>query len=149
MDGQLLDKKGPLVYKLVMLEALHACQQSVRKIQQENGADYLLPVKGNHEALEKLAAACLPPPDPGAKPCGTKPSAVQQPAQPIQQNAELSPSGPSTAVPVQVPLPPCVTAASEDADNRSRYERRSLRWVATTAETLCCHASAFCGGSDP
>lgn len=28
-----------------------------------------------------------------------------------------------------------------DVDNRSRYERRSLRWVAATAETLCCHAA--------
>jgi predicted transposase YbfD/YdcC len=42
---------------------------------------------------------------------------------------------------LQIPPPQCVTAASEDLDNRSRYERRSLRWVATTAETLCCCAA--------
>ena len=48
---------------------------------------------------------------------------------------------PNTAVSYQIPLPLCVTAASEDLDNRSRYERRSLRWVATTAETLCCCAA--------
>jgi len=32
----------------------------------------------------------------------------------------------------------CVIAASVDKNNRSRYERRSLRWVAAEAETLCC-----------
>ena len=31
-----------------------------------------------------------------------------------------------------------VTAASVDENNRSRHERRSLRWVAADAETLCC-----------
>ena len=37
-------------------------------------------------------------------------------------------------------LPPvaCVTAASEDKNNRSRHEWRSLCWVAADAETLCC-----------
>ena len=37
-------------------------------------------------------------------------------------------------------MPPvvCVTAASEDKNNRSRHEWRSLRWVAAEAETLCC-----------
>jgi hypothetical protein len=33
---------------------------------------------------------------------------------------------------------PCVTAASEDENNRSRHELRSLRWVAADAERLCC-----------
>jgi predicted transposase YbfD/YdcC len=37
-----------------------------------------------------------------------------------------------------VPSAPCVTAASEDKNNRSRHERRHLRWVAASAETLCC-----------
>jgi predicted transposase YbfD/YdcC len=32
----------------------------------------------------------------------------------------------------------CVTAASEDKNNRSRQESRSLRWVKADAETLCC-----------
>ena len=32
---------------------------------------------------------------------------------------------------------PCVTAASEDKNNRSRHELRELRWVAADAETLC------------
>ncbi len=72
-----------------MLDALHTCQESLRKIHQDNGADYLLPVKGNHEALENLAAACLPPPDPEAS--GEKPAAARKPTQPIQQSAELSP----------------------------------------------------------
>lgn len=37
-----------------------------------------------------------------------------------------------------VPPARCVTAASEDKNNRSRHERRSLRWVAADAEKLCC-----------
>lgn len=39
---------------------------------------------------------------------------------------------------MDLPPVPCVTAASEDENNRSRHERRSLRWVAADAETLCC-----------
>ncbi len=35
-----------------------------------------------------------------------------------------------------VPVP-CVTAASEDKNNRSRHELRALRWVAADAETPC------------
>jgi predicted transposase YbfD/YdcC len=37
-------------------------------------------------------------------------------------------------------LPPaaCVTAASEDKNNRSRHELRFLRWVEAEAEALCC-----------
>jgi len=59
---QLLARIGPLDGKLVMLDALHTNQATLRQIHQDNGADYLLPVKGNHETLEQLAAACLPPP---------------------------------------------------------------------------------------
>ena len=36
-----------------------------------------------------------------------------------------------------LPPPPCATAASEE-DNRGRHEKRSLRWVETTPETLGC-----------
>lgn len=39
---------------------------------------------------------------------------------------------------MNLPPVPCVTAASEDKNNRSRHEKRSLRWVAADAETLCC-----------
>jgi predicted transposase YbfD/YdcC len=35
----------------------------------------------------------------------------------------------------------CVTAASEDKNNRSRHEKRTLRWVSADAETLCCVAA--------
>ena len=42
------------------------------------------------------------------------------------------------ALALQFPPLACATAASEDPDNRSRHERRSLRWVPATAETLCC-----------
>jgi hypothetical protein len=86
---QLLDKIGPLDGKLVMLDALHTCQETLRKIHQENGADYLLPVKGNHGVLESLAAASLPPPGPG--PTGGKAAAAPPPTQPVQQPAGLPP----------------------------------------------------------
>lgn len=36
-----------------------------------------------------------------------------------------------------MPGPPCATAVTEEA-NRSRWEKRSLRWVASDAEGLCC-----------
>jgi len=36
-----------------------------------------------------------------------------------------------------VPGPPCATAVTEEA-NRSRWEKRSLRWVGSDAERLCC-----------
>ena len=39
---------------------------------------------------------------------------------------------------MNLPPVPCVTAASEDKNNRSRHERRSLRGGATDAETLYC-----------
>ena len=55
------DRLGPLDGKLVMLDALHSCQQTLRQIHQDNGADYLMPVKGNHPELEARVAACLPP----------------------------------------------------------------------------------------
>jgi hypothetical protein len=58
---ELLDRLGPLDGKLVMLDALHSCQQTLRQIHQDNGADYLMPVKGNQSGLESRAAACLPP----------------------------------------------------------------------------------------
>ena len=70
-------------------DALHTCQQSLRKIHQDNGADYLLPVKANHEGLEILAAASLPPLD--SRPSEARSSATQQPVSSIQPTAELSP----------------------------------------------------------
>ena len=45
-----------------MLDALHSNQTTIRQTHQESGADYLLPVKANHAALEKLAQQQLPPP---------------------------------------------------------------------------------------
>jgi len=58
---KLLDRLGPLDGKLVMLDALHSCQQTLRQIHQENGADYLMPVNGTHPELEARVAACLQP----------------------------------------------------------------------------------------
>jgi len=59
----LLEQLGPLDGKLVMLDALHSCQQTLRQIHQDNGADYLMPVKGNQAGLEERAKSCLPPQD--------------------------------------------------------------------------------------
>jgi hypothetical protein len=56
----LLNKLGPLDGKLLMLDALHPCQQTLRQAHQDNGADFLIPVKGNHPELEARATACLP-----------------------------------------------------------------------------------------
>ena len=52
-----------------MLDALHPNQATLRQIHQDNGADYLLPVKENHEGLAARVAQCMaapPPIDPGA-----------------------------------------------------------------------------------
>jgi hypothetical protein len=56
----LLAKLGPLDGKVVMLDALHTNQQTLRLITQEHGADFLLPVKDNHEGLRRAAAQALP-----------------------------------------------------------------------------------------
>ena len=56
----LLEKLGPLDGKLLMLDALHCCQQTLRQAHQDNGADFLIPVKGNQPELEARAKACLP-----------------------------------------------------------------------------------------
>ena len=73
---QLLARIGPLDGKLVMLDALHTNQATLRQIRQDNGADYPLPVKGNHATLELLAATCLPPP---LAAIGTVSSSANQP----------------------------------------------------------------------
>lgn len=57
---RLMERLGPLDGKLVMLDALHTNQDTLAQIHQNSGADYLLPVKGNHQGLEERAAACLP-----------------------------------------------------------------------------------------
>ena len=56
----LIEKLGPLDGKLLMLDALHSCQQTMRQAYQDNGADFLIPVKGNQPELLARAAACLP-----------------------------------------------------------------------------------------
>ena len=59
---ELLDKLGDLTGKIVMFDALHTNQTTLRKVIQDNGADYLIPVKGNHEGLEKNVKALFAPP---------------------------------------------------------------------------------------
>jgi hypothetical protein len=56
----LLRRLDGLEGKLVMLDALHTCQETLRQIHQENGADYLMPVKGNCGGLEARAWGRLP-----------------------------------------------------------------------------------------
>ena len=72
----LLEKIGPLEGKIVMLDALHTNQATLRQIHQDNGADYLLPVKENHEGLATRVAQCLaePPPIAPAAPASTTPA---------------------------------------------------------------------------
>ena len=91
---QLLKALGPQDGKLVMLDALHTNQETIRQILQDNGADYLLPVKGNHATLEQHAAQCLPAPSP--------PPPVSGKSQPERTaisppKADFFPRGPSRA----------------------------------------------------
>jgi hypothetical protein len=76
----LLAKLGPLEEKVVMLDALHTNQQTLRIITQEHGADFLLPVKDNHEALRKAAEQSMParPAPPPGPACQTTPTAISQ-----------------------------------------------------------------------
>jgi predicted transposase YbfD/YdcC len=83
---QLLAKMGPLEGKLVMLDALHTNQVTLRQIHQDNGADYLLPVKDNHPGLAALAEQHLPPP---------KKAELEQPGSLEASEAVRSPLGPS------------------------------------------------------
>jgi hypothetical protein len=62
---------GSHVGKVGMLDALHTNQQTLREIVQGTGADYLLPVKDNHEGLKnrvEQAFANPSPPTPGPPP---------------------------------------------------------------------------------
>ena len=74
---KLLTELGPLDGQLVMLDALHTNQETIRQILHGNGADYLLPFKGNHETQEQLAAQCLPLSQP---PLGLSKSPTEKPA---------------------------------------------------------------------
>lgn len=57
---ELLGRLDGLEGKLVMLDALHTSQETLRQIHQNNGADYLMPVKGNCGGLEARVSDCLP-----------------------------------------------------------------------------------------
>lgn len=83
---QLLQKIGPLDSHVVMLDALHTNAQTAHQIVQECGADYVLPLKGNQEALRQRAAQCLAPP--AAPPAKTQSSL---------HKGDFPPSGASTA----------------------------------------------------
>ena len=84
----LLEKIGPSDGKLIMLDALHTNQATLRQINQDNGADYLLPIKENHEGLLQRAQQTLPTPEkaqPAAQTAGPSPlrpkRATNQPSQ--------------------------------------------------------------------
>jgi len=71
----LLDKLGDMGGTLCMLDALHANQTTLRKIVQDNGADYLIPVKDNHEGLRQRVEALFAGP-PGPQNTGNTQSAA-------------------------------------------------------------------------
>ncbi len=95
---QLLANIGPLDGKLVMLDALHTNQATLRQIHQDNGADYLLPVKDNHPGLASLAAQCLPPPQ------GARPPASQSSDAPTADPSQDGPSPLGASRPGQAPV---------------------------------------------
>ena len=111
-----------------MLDALHTNQQTLREIVNGTGADYLLPVKDNHEGLknrvEQAFSSRSPPP------LQKETQAAQNPLRPALPDA-FSPYALALAA------APCVTAVSEER-NRGRHEKRSLRCISTTPESLCC-----------
>jgi len=78
---ELLTQLGPLDGKLVMIDALHANQATLRAIHHDHGADYLVPVKNNHAALRTAAQACLPapPPPPPGTPSAKRPTPTPTP----------------------------------------------------------------------
>lgn len=77
---ELLEKIGALDGHLVMLDALHTNAETAHQILQECGADYLLPLKGNQEALLQRAAKCLPaPPAAGPASAPTPPTSPPDP----------------------------------------------------------------------
>jgi hypothetical protein len=93
---QLLTRIGPLDGKLVMLDALHTNQATLRQIHQDNGADYLLPVKANHATHEALAAGCLPPPAP--------PPVATPTAEPPTTSPPQAGTSPLKAAPARAPV---------------------------------------------
>jgi len=87
---ELLEKIGPSDGKLIMLDALHTNQTTLRQIHQDNGADYLLPIKENHEGLLERAQQTLPTPEkaqPAAPAAGTPPLRPERATTQSRQNA--------------------------------------------------------------
>jgi hypothetical protein len=99
----LLSKIGAQTAKLVMLDALHTNQQTLREIVQGTGADYLLPVKDNHEGLKNRVEQAFSNPSPPSpaqetqnprnplRPCmpdALPPCAHQHPAAPVRYRRE-------------------------------------------------------------
>jgi hypothetical protein len=116
---QLLENLGPLDGRLVMLDALHSNQETIRQIIQGNGADYLLPVKGNHSGLEAGAAACLPdPPIPTAAATATPPPRPRK--KKVGKHAAPAPA-PGNGLPP--PLDPTPAGDKAGARPAVRYRR--------------------------
>lgn len=81
----LISKLGSQAGKLVMLDALHTNQQTLREIVQGTGADYLLPVKDNHEGLKNRVEEAFSNPSP--PPSGQETQAPQNPPRPAMPGA--------------------------------------------------------------
>jgi len=87
---ELLEKIGPSDGKLIMLDALHTNQTTLRQIHQDNGADYLLPIKENHDGLLQRARQTLPTPEkaqPAAPAAGASPLRPERATAQPRQNA--------------------------------------------------------------
>ncbi len=134
----LLTKVGPLDGKVVMLDALHTNQQTLRIIKQEHGADFLLPVKDNHEALRQAAEQCLP-------------ARTAPPAGPTTPPA-TPPRPPTTGA-----FPPCAPDAAAPAVRDRRQRGNQLRPARKTRGALgrddagkpLLHGGTLGGGNHP
>src|SRR5579864_4111979 len=110
-----------------MLDALHTNQQTLREIVQGTGADYLLPVKDNHEGLKSRVEKAV------TNPSSSPPRATQA------ARNHSRPGTPDVFSPCgHEPGAAPVRYRRERGKNRGRHEKRSLRWVSTTPESLCC-----------
>ena len=102
----LLSKIGSQTGKVVMLDALHTNQQTLREIVQGTGADYLLPVKDNHEGLKSRVEQAFS--NPSSPPPAQETQTPQNPLRPCMPDA----------------LPPCAQQRPA-APVRYRRERRN------------------------
>ena len=109
---ELLNKIGPMDGKLIMLDALHTNQTTLRQIVQDQGGDYLLPIKENHDGLLQRARDAFPPP-------ATEPP----PGAPTDSNA--TPPQPPTGGHPPLDIPPPARNARQTTTAAVRYRRNA------------------------